>query len=181
MPTNVAAWDKQGIILEQLDVLSTSSLPTSKPLPDGYTSRQFDEQDWETLTRREISDLLAEGGYEPTATEAFAIESSSSRQRLCAAGNAAWFGAYREDELVASLGIVNCGTTARYQSVETNEAHRGKGLASHLLGLAASWSHNQGSTSWVIVTEKSNAAGQVYRRAGFSPDNSEVNAYKKMA
>jgi GNAT superfamily N-acetyltransferase len=181
MPSNVAAWEKQGITLEQLDVLSTSSLPTSQPLPYGYTSRHFDERDWETLTRREISYLLAEGGYEPAATEAFAIESNASRRRLCAAGDAAWFGAYREDELVASLGIVTCGTTARYQSVETNEAHRGKGLASHLLGLAASWSQKQGFSSWVIVTEEANAAGRVYRRAGFAPDISEVNAYKKMA
>ena len=181
MPSNVAAWNKQGITLEQLDVLSTSSLPKSQPLAGGYSSRHFDEQDWETLTRREISYLLAEGGYEPAATESFVIESNSSRRRLCAEGNAAWFGAYLEDELVASLGIVKCGTTARYQSVETSEAHRGKGLASHLLGLAASWSQEQGSKRWVIVTEETNAAGRVYRRAGFTPDISEVNAYKKMA
>ncbi len=181
MPSNVAAWKEQGIVLEQLDVLSTSSLPKSHSLPDGYTSRHFEEQDWETLTRREISTLLAEGGYEPAATEAFAIESNASRQRWCSSGDAAWFGAYHEDELVASLGIVKCGTAARYQSVETDEAHRRKGLASHLLGLAASWSQKQGCESWVIVTEETNAAGRVYRRAGFLPDISEVNAYKKMA
>lgn len=181
MPPNVTAWEKQGITLEQLDVLTTNSLPQSQPLPDGYTSRHFDEQDWGTLTRREISYLLAEGGYETAALEAFAIERNSSRRKLCATGDAAWFGAYLEDELVASLGIVRCGNIARYQSVETNEAHRRKGLASHLLGLAASWSQRKGSESWVIVTEEANAAGRVYRRAGFSPDISEVNAYKKLA
>lgn len=179
MPSNEAGWDKQGITLEQLDVLTTSSLPKAHPLPAGYTSQHFAEQDWEALTRREISNLLAEGGYEPAATEAFAVESNASRQRLCADGSAAWFGAYIEDELVASLGIVKCAMTARYQSVETSEAHRRKGLTSHLLGLAASWSHEQGCNRWVIVTEETNAAGRVYRRAGFSPDISEVNAYRK--
>ena len=72
-------------------------------------------------------------------------------------------------------------TLARYQSVETDQAHRRKGLASHLLGLAASWSKERGCDSWVIVTEATNAAGLVYRRAGFTPDVSEVNAYNKMA
>lgn len=181
MPTNAAGWEKQGVELEQLDVLTTSSLPKAQPLPDRYTSTHFEKQDWETLTRREISDLLAEGGYEPAATEAFAIESNASRQRLCAEEKAAWFGAFFEGELVASLGVVKCGTTARYQSVETDEAHRRKGLASHLLGLAASWSQERGCDSWVIVTEETNAAGRVYRRAGFTPDLSAVNAYKNMA
>jgi len=181
MPSNLAAWEQQGISLEQLDVLSMSSIPKSHPLPDGYTSRQFDEQDWETLTKREISSLLAKGGYKPAATEEFVIEANASRKRLCSTGDAAWFGAYRGDELVASLGIVRCGTTARYQSVETSEAHRRKGLASHLLGLAASWSQKQGCECWVIVTEERNAAGHIYRRAGFTPDISVVNAYKKMA
>lgn len=181
MPSDAAAWEQQGITLEQLDVLTTSSLPKAQTLPDGYTSRHFEKQDWEVLTRKEISDLLAEGGYEPAATEAFAIESNASRQRLCTQGNAAWFGVFFEGELVASLGIVKCGTTARYQSVETDEAHRRKGLASHLLGLAASWSKDRGCDSWVIVTEETNAAGRVYRRAGFTPDLAAVNAYKKMA
>ena len=181
MPANVAAWEEQGITLEQLDVLSTNSLPKSQPLPVGYTSRHFDEQDWETLTQRQISSLLAEGGYEPAATEEFAIKTNVSRKGLCYSGDAAWFGAYLGDELVASLGIVRSGTTARYQSVETSEAHRRKGLASHLLGLAASWSQEQGCESWVIVTEERNSAGRIYRRAGFTPDISAVNAYKKMA
>lgn len=181
MPSNLTAWEEQGVTLEQLDVLSASSIPKSHPLPDGYTSRLFVERDWETLTRMEITSLLAEGGYEPAATEAFVIESNASRQRLCSTGDAAWFGVYLEEELVASLGIVKCGATARYQSVETHEAHRRKGLASHLLGLAAYWSQNQGCQSWVIVTEATNAAGRIYRRAGFNPDISNVNAYKKMA
>lgn len=179
MPSNVAAWEKQGVALEQLDVLTTSSLPKEQPLPQGYTSRHFEEQDWETLTHREISFLLSEGGHEPTAIEAFVIENNASRQRLCADGDAAWFGAFLEGELVASLGIVKCETTARYQSVETSDSHRRKGLASHLLGLAASWSKEQGCETWVIVTEETNAAGRVYRRAGFRSDIPAVNAYLK--
>jgi GNAT superfamily N-acetyltransferase len=93
-------------------------------------------------------------------------------------GLAAWFGAFYKSELVADLGIVICEESARYQSVQTDEMHRGKGLASHLLGQAASWAGQKGCTSWVIVTESTNGAGRIYRKAGFKPDLETVTVYK---
>lgn len=179
MPVDAAAWEDQGITLEHLDVLSASSPPQWQSLSAGYISRAFTEQDWGALTRREIADGLAAGGYDPAVIEEFVVETNAARRRLCAAGNAAWFGAFFDGELVANLGIVKCGTVARFQSVETQEPHRRRGLAAHLLGRAADWSLEQGCQNWVIVTEETNAAGRLYRRAGFTPDASMVNAYRK--
>ena len=82
---------------------------------------------------------------------------------------AAFFGAFADDALAASLGIVLCGRTARYQNVGTDEPHRRRGLASHLLGVAASWAADRGCDRWVIVTESTNSAGRVYRAVGFEP------------
>jgi GNAT superfamily N-acetyltransferase len=101
-----------------------------------------------------------------------------TEQQLCENGKAAWFGAFHGDELVSDLGIVVCGKTARYQSVQTDERHRRKGLASHLLGKAAKWAAEQGCTSWVIVTESTNDAGRVYKKAGFLLDQETVTAYR---
>jgi len=179
MPADADEWIRNGVELEQLDVLSTDSLPKQQPLAAGYTARMFQEQDWEALTAKELAEALNEGGYEPAAIESFVLETNWTRKQLAASGSAAWFGAFFEGELVANLGIVVCGATGRYQSVETNGDHRRKGLASHLLGLAASWSQSHGCNNWVIVTQKTNDAGRVYRRAGFSPDVSAVNAYRK--
>lgn len=179
MPTDSEGWISQGISLEQLDVLSTDKLPRQQPLAPGYIARFFEEHDWETLTKRELAEGLSEGGYEPAAIESFVLETNANRKQLVASGKAAWFGAFFEDELVANLGIVICGETGRYQSVETSTDHRRKGLASHLLGLAANWSRDQGCKNWVIVTQETNDAGRVYRRAGFAPDVSAVNAYRK--
>lgn len=179
MPANVEQWIGHGVTLEQLDVLSTDTLPKKQPLAAGYTARIFQEHDWETLTKRELAEGLSEGGYEPSVIESFVLETNANRKQLVDSGRAAWFGAFFDDEMVANLGMVVCGETGRYQSVETNISHRRKGLASHLLGIAAIWSHERGCKNWVIVAQETNDAGRVYRRAGFSPDVSAVNAYRK--
>lgn len=179
MPANVEQWIGHGVTLEQLDVLSTDTLPKKQPLAAGYTARIFQEHDWETLTKRELAEGLSEGGYEPSVIESFVMETNANRKQLVDSGRAAWFGAFFDGEMVANLGMVVCGETGRYQSVETNISHRRRGLASHLLGIAAIWSHERGCKNWVIVAQETNDAGRVYRRAGFSPDVSAVNAYRK--
>jgi len=179
MPSDTLSWEKQGIVLEKLDVLSSDSTPNKAPLPSGYTTRTFQSSDWEFLIRQEIAEFAREYDYELEKLEAFVKETNAMRQRLCREENAAWFGAFKGDDLAASLGVIKCSKTARYQSVETQPDHRRRGLASHLLGIAATWSEQKGCDKWVIVTEETNDAGRVYRRAGFNPDVATVNAYRK--
>jgi GNAT superfamily N-acetyltransferase len=178
MPHNVDAWARHGMDLEQLDVLSTASIPRSAALPDGYTVRHLTGEDWDTVAAREIADNLAKGEYDPVIHERFVTETMATRRRLCEQGSAAWFGAFSSGDLVSDLGIVRCGRIARYQAVGTHPGHRRRGLASHLLGVAAAWSAEHGCDEWVIVTESTNDAGRVYRRAGFALDEAEVNAYR---
>jgi GNAT superfamily N-acetyltransferase len=179
MPIDTSSWEQQGVVLEKLDVLSTDRTPNKAPLPFGDTTRAFQGSDWEALILQEIAGLVSENEYEPEKVEAFVRETNATRQRLCQEENAAWFGAFLGEDLVANLGVIKCGKTARFQSVETHPDHIRKGLASHLLGVAASWSEQTGCDRWVIVTEETNDAGRVYRRAGFSPDLASVTAYRK--
>jgi GNAT superfamily N-acetyltransferase len=170
------AWDVLGLELERMEVMKASSMPKMAELDGDYNSRQLQGQDWELLLERELSENLKSGEHDPESFERFMRKTIETEQRLCEIGKAAWFGAFDGDELVADLGIVVCGETARYQSVQTDERHRRKGLASHLLGMAANWAAEQGCTSWVIVTESSNDAGRVYKKAGFLPDQ-EPDSY----
>ena len=178
MPKNLDDWQSQGISFDPLDVLQTNQLPQSFPLPSGYLVRALERDDWELLAQKEIEENLISKMYEPKEYEEFIIQLNKSRKDLCEKGKAAWFGAFFDNVLVANLGIVVCGTTARYQSVETQSSHRRKGLASHLLGMAAKWAADNGCGNWVIVTEATNDAGRVYRRAGFESVQGSVNAYK---
>lgn len=179
MPSRPDAWTRHGIELEQLDVLSTTTMPRAVPLVDGYFVRQLSHADWELVAARDIAENLASGEYDPDIHERFVRQTVATHRRMCDEGMAAWFGAFHGDDLAADLGIVRCGSVARYQAVGTHPSHRRRGLASHLLGVAAEWAAGHGCQTWVIVTESTNDAGRVYRRAGFTLDDAEVNAYRR--
>jgi GNAT superfamily N-acetyltransferase len=179
LPGDLDAWSAIGIDLEQNDVLTTRTVPRTSPLPDGYTVRRLDGADWELVIDRELAVNARSGEYEATSHEAFVRATARSRRDLCDRGLAAFFGSFAEQRLVADLGIVRCGSTARFQAVGTDPDHRRRGLASHLLGIAAGWAAAEGCDEWVIVTESTNDAGRVYRRAGFALDDASVSAYRR--
>ena len=112
--------------------------------------------------------------------EAFSRTRAERSRALCAREDdvAAFFGAFADGVLAAQLGIVRCGSTARYQHVLTDESHRRRGLASHLVGVAARWAADRGCGRWVIVTETTNPALAVYRGVGFESDGASVQAYR---
>lgn len=180
MPSDRRSWEEKGFYLEKLDVLTTTRLPKQTTMPERYTVRQFSDDDWTQLTQLEIKGFGHDSNHDKNEIEDFVRQTNRVRQQLCQNGNAAWFGALLGDQLISHLGVVKCGETARYQSVETDVEHRRKGLASHLLGKAAEWSRRQGCDNWVIVTEETNDAGRVYRRAGFEPDVPIVNASRNL-
>jgi GNAT superfamily N-acetyltransferase len=177
-PDSSLAWEKHGIELERMDVLKTEIAPSVPDISTSYTSRILQGGDWDLLLAREIAENKKSGENDPESYERFISNAIKGYEELCRKGLAVWFGAFHESELVADLGIVICGDTARYQSVQTDERHRRNGLATHLLGSAANWARQKGCTSWVIVTENTNDAGRVYRKAGFKPDMETVTAYR---
>jgi GNAT superfamily N-acetyltransferase len=179
MPADEAPWTERGLKLELDDVLSTRTLPLQLPLAEGYTARRLTGEDWERSVLRALRENERTREYEPRSHERFVRAQAQARRALCERGDAAFFGAFAGDVLVAELGIVRCAKTARYQSVGTDSDHRRRGLASHLLGLAARWAGERGCDQWVIVTEATNPAGRVYRSVGFAPDIGNAQAYRR--
>jgi GNAT superfamily N-acetyltransferase len=178
MPDDPDAWTAHELDLELDEVLSNDTLPPRTPAPSGYTIRRLAGDDWERSVARELAENRRTGEFEAQAHERFARAQAQTQRDFSEREVGARFGAFAGDELVAELGIVRCGTTARYQSVASEEEHRRQGLASHLLGVAAEWASHRGCDRWVIVTEAANPAGRVYRRAGFRPDTAIVTAYR---
>lgn len=181
MPEDRSAWTAQQLTLELDEVLCTCSLPKQTPLADGYTVRSLTGDDWEKSVARSVADNARTGEHDPASFARFARNRARMQRRLCERGAAAFFGAFEGAVLAAELGIVRCGTTARYQSVGTDAEHRRRGLASHLLGVAARWAAERTCDRWVILTEAANPAGRVYRSVGFQPDTANAQAYRPPA
>ena len=179
MPDDIDPWISCGVGLELDEVLTTRVLPRQTQQPDGYSVRRLTGSDWEQQVARAMAENARTGDYEPVSHERFERAQTQARHALSDRDLAAYFGAFAEEVLVAELGIVCCGAQARYQAVGTDEGHRGRGLASHLLGVAAGWAADRGCDQWVIVTEATNPAGRVYRRAGFEPDSGSAQAYRR--
>ena len=181
MPGDGAPWSAAGVELELDDVLSTRTLPRHTPLPAPYSARELSgDDDWEQVVTLALAENERTGPWPSNSHETFVRARRRADSALVERGLAAFFGAFADDALAASLGIVLCGTTARYQNVGTDEPHRRRGLASHLLGVAGKWAADRGCDRWVIVTESTNAAGRIYRAVGFEPEGATVQAYRRI-
>ncbi len=179
MPTDPGGWAQFGVELELDDVLAASTLPKQTPPPAGYTVRALvEEQDWEQFVQRDMALNEETSQHDRLSHERFARARAQSYRELSERDSALFVGAFSAGTLVAELGIVRCGAAARYQTVGTDPAHRGRGVCSHLLGVAGAWAGDMGARQWVIVTEATNPAGRVYRRAGLALDVPIVTAYR---
>jgi GNAT superfamily N-acetyltransferase len=178
-PPDLESWRSQDLDIEHDDVLATDVCPEPTPLPQGYLVRQIaDASQWEQSTGMRIEEFARdsprEAQFERNVTEA--------RIAMTATGSVAWFGAFHGDRLAAELGVVDCGEgVARYQAVVTHADHRRRGLAGHLLGVAARWAADRGARSWVIVADDGSEAARLYRSRGFGPAGRGTRAQRKPA
>lgn len=163
------------------DALTCTGMPTERPLPEGFVARELAGDDWEQVVAAEMAQNERTGRYDPDVHERYIRGQVAARRELAARGLLAWFGAFDGPTLVADLGIVVLGDTARYQAVGTAEAYRRRGLAGHLLGRAARWAHERGAERFVIVTGATNPAGRLYRSVGFEPAAGGVELYRPPA
>ncbi len=178
-PADLAGWRALDLEIEHDDVLATDSCPQPTALPQGYLVRQIDVSvEWEQSTAMRIGEFALdnprEAQFERNVTEA--------RIAMSGGGSAAWFGAFHGDRLAAELGMVDCGGgVARYQAVVTHADHRRRGLAGHLLGVAAAWAADRGARTWVIVADDGSEAARLYRARGFTAASRGTRAERKPA
>ena len=91
---------------------------------------------------------------------------------------ATFWGAFDGSELVGSLGLVELGSVARYQDVQTAATHRKRGIASALLAAAAAAVTVE---RYLIVAEPESEASRIYTRAGFTVIERMVSAFSAPA
>lgn len=175
-PADPDAWKAIDLRITPDDVLVAETCPEPTPVPQGYLVKQItDVIEWEQSSGLRVSEF-ADGDPREAEHER---KRTAVRRALSEEGSLAWFGAFHGDRLVAELGIVDCGEgVARYQSVVTSAAHRRKGIAGHLLGVAARWGVERGLRRWVIVADGGSDASRLYRSRGFAPVDGGARAQR---
>jgi ribosomal protein S18 acetylase RimI-like enzyme len=169
-------------VVQQLDlsvevnaVLTARELREPAPLADHGTvvRRLGADADWEQAMtlRLAVYELAGKPGQRDFTARQF-----GEARQVCECGEGAWFGAFVEGRVVASLGLLRAGSaTARYQNVETHADYRRRGLASRLLYESSVWAREAlGIDTVVIVADPDYHAIDVYRSLGFAEVERQV-------
>lgn len=165
--------------VESADTLVLSGPLMGKPVPEGVHIRPFETpNDWLQSEAIAKTELLKDGTPEE-GLDAYLRGASAQRRRQISKGFGQWFGAFIEGMLVADMGIFHDEELIRYQSVQTHENHRRKGMCSALLQVSLNWALARAPNARpVIVADSDGDAGRLYRKAGFSLFETTISAYR---
>jgi ribosomal protein S18 acetylase RimI-like enzyme len=166
--------------LQRLTVLSSAEAPEEQPAPEGIALRPLrTETEWPDLAALAIA-THAPG--DPGAFAVFARWRYREYHRAFAGPDPGrpdergrFWGAFRGDRLVGSLGLFESPTLLRFQEVMTHPGERGRGIATALTAraLRAGLARRPGAIA-VVVAEPGEQAERIYRRLGFGTASTQV-------
>jgi ribosomal protein S18 acetylase RimI-like enzyme len=164
-----------GLTVDCMTVLTAQGL-VPPPRPSAVCRALRDDGDWnQALELAAACQRGQEAGY----LDYRARKLAAARQAV-ESGRAGWFGAFVDDRLVASLGVVGDGSgVARYQDVETHPDYRRRGLARGLLSDAGRHAADRlGGRTLVIVADPAYHAIELYRSLGFRDVEYQIQALR---
>lgn len=166
-------------------VLTATSLvaPGRAPAP-GTVVRPLDgDDDWAQALEVRLSCEAGPDGTVPADHRLFAKRKQASYRALCEAGHGAWFGAFVDGRMRAGTGVFSDGAgLARFQNVETNPAHRRRGLAAAVVHHAGEWAlRDLAAHTLVIVADPDYHAVHLYRALGFTDRERQVQLQRPPA
>ncbi len=138
-----------------------------------------DDRLWDAVIELQMAqapDEFAHSDYHRT----FLRRRQAGLRELFRAGRGAWYVALLEGGPVASLGIVVTEARARFQSVDTVEAHRRSGIATRLVADAAAHAASHHAINhFVIAADPDYHAIGIYEGLGFERSELVVGALRK--
>ncbi|MCK0141332.1 GNAT family N-acetyltransferase [Aliiroseovarius sp. F20344] len=168
-----------GLRIEEGDVLALKQDLKRAEAPEGIEIRPLvSASDWHQSEAIGRADLLKEDVPE-AGLDTYLANRTTARKEQIAKGLGQWFGAFDGDTLAGDMGIFNDDQLIRYQSVQTHEAYRRRGICSALLCTSLVWARGRAPNAQpVIVAQADSDAGRLYRRAGFELAETTISAYR---
>ena len=175
---DLSGFAQHGLDVEVSTVMTATSVhPPAHPNDDATYRALLSDDDWRQSVELQ---LACHDSEESVGHREFVTRRTQSNRALVAAGHGQWFGAFADDELVTQMGLVTASPgLARFQSVETHPAHRGRGLAGTLAHHVSDYGFRElGAQTLVMVADPDYHAIRLYRAIGFTDSESQLQAQR---
>ena len=134
------------------------------------------DADWEQQVELDLA------GEDPgTHSLEFVTARAQAERRLVDAGDGAWWGAFEDGRLSASMGLFTASPgLARFQNVKTHPDARGRGLAGTLVHRVSEYGFGElGAQTLVMVADPEYLAIRIYRSVGFADTERQLQVERK--
>jgi ribosomal protein S18 acetylase RimI-like enzyme len=133
------------------------------------------DDDWEQQLELGIVGEHEEDGRD------FVVAKTASERALAGLGVGAWWGAFIDGRLLASMGLFAASPgLARFQQVKTHPDARGRGLAGTLVHRVSRYGFEElGATTLVMVADPEYLAIRIYRSVGFVSSDVKLQAQRR--
>jgi ribosomal protein S18 acetylase RimI-like enzyme len=162
----------------ELSSVMTATAVHEPPRPNRAATYRtlVSDDDWSQQVELDLA------GEEPgTHTLPFVTARAAAERRLVEAGYGAWWGAFEEDRLLASMGLFTASPgLARFQNVKTHPDARGRGLAGTLVHRVSRYGFEElGAQTLVMVADPDYLAIRIYRSVGFADTQRQLQVERK--
>jgi ribosomal protein S18 acetylase RimI-like enzyme len=174
---DLAPFAELGMSTDCSSVMTATSVhePPRPNLAATYRPLAGDE-DWAQQVELDMA------GEEPgTHNIEFVTARAEAERRLVDAGYGAWWGAFEDGRLLASMGLFTASPgLARFQNVKTHPDARGRGLAGTLVHRVSRYGFDElGARTLVMVADPDYLAIRIYRSVGFVDSERQLQAERK--
>ena len=173
----LAPFAELGMSTEWSSVMTATSVhEPPRPNPGATYRRLESDDDWAQQVDLDMA------GEEPgTHTLPFVTARAEAERRLVDAGYGAWWGAFEDGRLLASMGLFTASPgLARFQNVKTRPDARGRGLAGTLVHRVSRYGFDElGAHTLVMVADPAYLAIRIYRSVGFADTERQLQAELK--
>ena len=161
------AFESEGYELEAYETLELKDLKTPSSLNPDLEIKELDyKREWSQVVAQQIE--LKPDGVPSAHYKAFAEGLMHDYKQLIEKNRCRWFGAYLDQELLGSLGVLWSHMHAGYQRVITNTLHRRKGVCTTLVFNCAQIIEQELKNRLTLMwSEPNSQAGRIYRNCGF--------------
>lgn len=166
-PAVIKEFTDQGFTYDNVSVLTATQTYTDREPPTNVTYRKLeDDVDWFLATQMQIA-----AGFPsiPAADYRIYKEAQFANYRAMSnAGLGGWFGAFKDNLLVANMGLFFDNNIGRFQSVETDELYRRQGICTALVQYVSQWgfAHRPGVTL-MIHADHDDVPSRLYQSLGY--------------